>query len=226
MTAEVCLLVLAKAPVAGYAKTRLCPPATLEQAATIAAAGLLDTIDAALGTGLRPIVALAGDLDRAVQAGPIAAALRRCTVIPQRGVGLAERIAHAHTDAAALIPGAPILQIGSDTPQVSAAELAAAATRLTSDGCDAAIGPATDGGWWALGLRDPGHASALHGVPMSTSDTARATTAALTGCGLTVARLTELSDVDTMADAHRVSSLAPQGRFARAVAAVPRPTVA
>ncbi|MGH3885224.1 MAG: hypothetical protein ACRDSZ_01435, partial [Pseudonocardiaceae bacterium] len=42
------LLVLAKAPVPGKVKTRLCPPATPAQAARIAAAALLDTLDAVL----------------------------------------------------------------------------------------------------------------------------------------------------------------------------------
>lgn len=220
MTVQPCLLVLAKAPVPGFAKTRLCPPATPHEAATIAAAGLLDTIDAVLGTGLQPIIALAGDLTRAVQAGPITAALRRCTVIPQRGTDLAERIVHAHLDAAALAPGAPILHIGSDTPQVSATELAAAAARLLADGCDAALGPATDGGWWALGLRQPRHASALLGVQMSTPFTGRATESALAGRGLTLVKLPELSDVDTIADAHRVSGQVPASRFAQVVATI------
>src|SRR2546426_834207 len=41
------LIVLAKAPVPGRVKTRLCPPATLDQAADLAAAALLDTLAAA-----------------------------------------------------------------------------------------------------------------------------------------------------------------------------------
>jgi rSAM/selenodomain-associated transferase 1 len=219
---NVCLLVVAKAPVPGFAKTRLCPPATPEQAAAIAAAALLDTLDAALATGLHTVVALTGTLARAVHAQQLAETLTRCTTIQQRGDGFAQRLVHAHADAAALKPGAAILQIGSDTPQLTAATLVEAAAALHSDGHGAVLGPASDGGWWALGLRDPAHAALLHDVPMSTSDTGRRTAAALTGARLRVRLLAELSDVDTMADAERVRVQAPHGRFAAAVARVGR----
>lgn len=222
MSPDVCLLVVAKAPVPGFAKTRLCPPATLEQAAAIAAAALLDTLDAALATGLRTVVALTGTLAQAVHAQQLAEALSRCTTIQQRGDGLARRLAHAHADTAALQPGNAVLQIGSDTPQLTAATLAEAAAALHSDGHGAVLGPATDGGWWALGLRDPAHAAVLHDVPMSTSDTGRRTAAALSAARLRVGLLAELSDVDTMADAERVRGQAPHGRFAAAVARVSR----
>lgn len=218
---SVCLLVVAKAPVPGFAKTRLCPPATPEQAAAIAAAALLDTLDAALATGLRTVVALTGTLTQAVHAHQLVEALRRCTTIQQRGDGFAQRLVHAHADAAALEPGAAVLQIGSDTPQLTATTLAEAATRFSGTD-DAVLGPATDGGWWALGLRDPAHAAVLHDVPMSTSDTGRQTAAALTAARLRVGLLPELSDVDTMADAERVRGQAPHGRFAAAVAQVSR----
>ena len=42
------LIVIAKAPVAGRAKTRLCPPCTPQQAADLAEAALADTLDAVL----------------------------------------------------------------------------------------------------------------------------------------------------------------------------------
>jgi len=219
---NVCLLVVAKAPVPGFAKTRLCPPATPEQAAAIAAAALLDTLDAALATGLHTVVALTGTLTQAVHAQQLAETLTRCTTIQQRGDGFAQRLVHAHADAAALKPGAAMLQIGSDTPQLTAATLVEAAAALHSDGHGAVLGPASDGGWWALGLRDPAHAALLHDVPMSTSDTGRRTAAALTGARLRVRLLAELSDVDTMADAERVRVQAPHGRFAAAVARVGR----
>lgn len=219
MTTGPCLLLMAKAPVPGFAKTRLSPPATPEQAAAIAAAGLLDTLDAVQQSGLRPIVALAGDLSRAASSDAISEALRSCTVIAQRGSGLAERLANAHADTAAVAPGAAVLQIGSDTPQLRPALLTSSVEQV-QDGLDAVLGPASDGGWWALGLRDPRHAAALRDVPMSTGDTGRLTRKALAARGLSVGELPELSDVDTMADARTVSREAPGGRFARAVAAI------
>ncbi|RZQ63628.1 TIGR04282 family arsenosugar biosynthesis glycosyltransferase [Amycolatopsis suaedae] len=212
-----CLLVVAKAPVPGLAKTRLCPPATPGQAAAIAAAALLDTLDAVLATpGAVPLVAATGDLDAAAHAQDLHRLLRGVQVVPQRGRTFAERLAAAHADAAVLHPGLPVLQIGMDTPQATADVLAATAACLTD--ADAVLGPATDGGWWALGLRDPRHAAALSGVPMSRPDTANHTRAALAGIDLTLAAT--LSDVDTMADARRVADALPGSRFARAVASV------
>ncbi|TWH68719.1 hypothetical protein JD77_03717 [Micromonospora olivasterospora] len=149
------LLVLAKAPVPGRVKTRLCPPVRPAEAAEVAAAALLDTLDAARAApDVVPVLALAGRLAGAVRGAELRAALAGWRVLPQRGAGLAERLAHAHADAAAAFPGRPVLQIGMDTPQVGPAELAAASARLAT--VDAVLGPAADGGWWALGLRDPG----------------------------------------------------------------------
>ncbi|ANN15077.1 glycosyltransferase involved in cell wall biogenesis [Amycolatopsis orientalis] len=214
-----CLLIVAKAPVPGFAKTRLCPPATPEQAAGIAAASLLDTLEAALLTpGARVVVALTGELGEATRGEEIAALLERTAVIPQRGNGFDVRLANAHADTAAGHPGLPVLQIGMDTPQVTPDSLAAAAEALATE--DAVLGLAEDGGWWALGLMDPSHAKALAGVPMSSADTGRETLRALTDVGLRPGTLPTLSDVDTMADAWRVAAAAPHGRFARAVAEV------
>ncbi|KZB87413.1 TIGR04282 family arsenosugar biosynthesis glycosyltransferase [Amycolatopsis regifaucium] len=214
-----CLLIVAKAPVPGFAKTRLCPPATPEQAAGIAAASLLDTLDAALLTHrARIVVALTGELGDAARGEEIAAVLENTDVIPQRGNGFDVRLANAHADTAALHPGFPVLQIGMDTPQVTPDSLAAAAEPLTTR--DSVLGLAEDGGWWALGLADPAHAKALAGVPMSRHDTGRETLRALTDVGLCPRALPTLSDVDTITDARRVAAANPHGRFARAVVEV------
>ncbi len=212
------LVVLAKAPVAGRVKTRLCPPLTPEQAADLAAAALLDTLDAvrAVRDG-RPLVALTGDLAGAARAGELATALRGLALVDQRGRDLGERIAAAHADAATL--GGPSLQIGMDTPQVDGPLLADAAARLCR--VDAVLGPAVDGGWWALGLRDPRHAALVAGVPTSRDDTGEQSLAALRAGGLRVELLGELRDVDTIADATTVAAAAPRTRFAAAVSGLP-----
>lgn len=213
------VLVLAKAPVPGRAKTRLSPPATPEGAAGLAAAALLDTLDAAAATpGARVVVAFEGRTADAVRPEEIAAALAAHTVVTQRGDSLGERIAAAHADAAALFPGAVTVQIGMDTPQLDA-DLLDDALRRVESGAAAALGPALDGGWWALSLADPRHAGLITDVPTSTDDTGRLTLEALrTGLGDdAVAELPPLSDVDTADDAVRVSELVPHGRFARAV---------
>ncbi|MFD4195042.1 TIGR04282 family arsenosugar biosynthesis glycosyltransferase [Amycolatopsis thermoflava] len=220
MTARFCLLVVAKAPVPGFAKTRLCPPASPDQAAEIAAAALLDTLDAVAATpGAVPVVAVTGDFATAARSAEIRRALTRTTVLDQRGGPFGERLANAHADTAARHPGLPVLQIGMDTPQVRPELLAAAAADLAAH--QAVLGRAPDGGWWALGLRDPAAARVLADVPMSRSDTGDRTHAALSRRGAVPRELAELSDVDTMADARAVASVC-RGRFPAAVAAVTR----
>lgn len=214
-----CLLVVAKAPVPGLAKTRLGRVTGDRAAARLAAAALLDTLDAVLATpGTTPVVALTGRLEHAERADEVAAALSRCTVLPQHGDGFADRLANAHLDVAAAFPGRPVFQIGMDTPQLHPGILARAVTALAGSG--AVLGAAADGGWWGLGLRSPARATVLRAVPMSREDTGALTLLALRGAGLGVRRLPVLSDVDTMPDALRVARAAPGSRFAREVAAL------
>lgn len=214
------LLVVAKAPVPGLAKTRLCPPATPLQAARLAAASLLDTLNTVLAVPETiPVVALTGDLGACEHAEELSAHLAATTVVPQRGDGFAERLAHAHADASRAQPGLPVLQIGMDTPQVSIDLLAEGARLLTSPGGpESLIGPALDGGWWALGLRRPELASLLTSVPMSRVDTCDRTRRVLRQAGAPPADVPHLSDVDVMDDAESVAALVPGSRFTAALA--------
>jgi uncharacterized protein len=212
------VLVVAKAPVPGLAKTRLCPPATPAEAAEIAAASLLDTLDAVRETsGVRRAVALTGDLDQAARGAQLREALQDFTVLPQRGRDFADRLANAHLDASRAHSGLPVLQIGMDTPQVTPDLLARACHRLSAG--DAVLGLASDGGWWLIGFRCPTEAGLLRDVPMSCTDTGENTHAALRSAGLAVAKLPTLSDVDTMTDAERVAASIPCSRFAASLPA-------
>ncbi|MET8148644.1 DUF2064 domain-containing protein [Actinoplanes sp. NPDC049668] len=210
------VLVMAKTPVAGRVKTRLCPPCTPEQAAGIAAAALADTLAAVTATpGVRRRLVVEGD-------HPAPPGWNRTV---QRGTTLGERLAHAYADTRTA--GVASLLIGMDTPQVSPGLLVAAVEPLDRDAADAVLGLAEDGGWWALGLRDPAHGQAVRRIPMSTPDTGARTLAALRARGLRVARLPTLRDVDTAADARGVAALCPAGsRFALTVTALMSPVAA
>ncbi|MET3808770.1 glycosyltransferase A (GT-A) superfamily protein (DUF2064 family) [Nakamurella sp. UYEF19] len=219
------ILVVAKAPVSGQAKTRLCPPLSPLVAADLAAAALLDTLAAAAGAlpllaatrdGVRTriVVAITGDLTLAARAEAISVAMGQCEVITQRGDGLAARLVAAHTDAGGL---GPVLQIGMDTPQLTPMMLAGAIDALQPPGVDAVLGPANDGGWWALGLKSVEVAEVLADIPMSHPQTYDLTLAALRRIGLEVLSLPTLTDVDTYSDALHVAADAPDTRFAAAV---------
>jgi glycosyltransferase A (GT-A) superfamily protein (DUF2064 family) len=213
MTPQWTALVVAKAPVAGLAKTRLAAGVGERAAADLAAAALLDTLTACADAPRR-VLALTGDLAAAERATELHDALRDpaagWVVVPQRGDGFDERLAAAHADAG---PG-PTVQVGMDTPQLTPELMADVAARLIDH--DAVLGRADDGGWWVLALRDPQYAAVLAGVPMSTPTTYDDTLAALVAAGLDVGHFVELTDVDTAVDADLVASAAPATRFARA----------
>lgn len=207
------LLVLAKAPVPGLVKTRLAADLGDDVlAAEIAAASLLDTLAACVAaTGPAHCrLALAGDLGQAVRGDEIRRALHRWTVTAQVPGTLGERLAAAHAETAG-----PVVQIGMDTPQATPELLLTVAAGLAED--DAVLAPATDGGWWALALRDGRAAAPLAGVPMSTPTTCADTRSALTAVGLVVGTGPVLADVDHLGDAYDVAALVPGSGFARAV---------
>jgi rSAM/selenodomain-associated transferase 1 len=203
------VLVMAKAPVPGRVKTRLGWEIGPQRAAELAAAALLDTVEAC--SAYSPAgcyLALDGALRSAIDGLEIGSRLSGWTVLAQGGAGLAERLANA----LASVPG-PVVQIGMDTPQLVPADLADVVAGLSEH--DAVLAPAEDGGWWALALRDPRRASALRTVEMSTPTTHRDTLAALRRAGLSVGEGSTRRDVDTLADARAVAATS-SGRFARA----------
>lgn len=225
------LIVLAKEPVAGRVKTRLCPPFTLEQAAGLAEASLRDTLAAARAScAADRLLFLAGEPGAWLPDG--------FDVLPQPGGGLDERIAAAFvavaeaarsTDLDDADPG-PALLIGMDTPQVTAHLLDSALNALR-DGADAAFGPAEDGGFWALGFSGrwlrakDALERMLLGVPMSQDDTGRVQLRRLIEEGLDIELLPPLRDIDTAADAHHVAALAPDGAFAARLAEMQGPQI-
>jgi rSAM/selenodomain-associated transferase 1 len=198
------LAVIAKAPAPGRSKTRLTPPLSPAGAAMVAEAALSDTLAAMLATSAaRRVLVLEGEPGPWLPAG--------VEVLTQRGVGLDERLANAFADL-----GGPAVIVGMDTPQAGPSLLRLALGAL--ERAAAVLGPAADGGYWAIGLREP-DPLALLGVPMSTAVTCRAQRARLRARGLHAIELPALRDVDTYADAVAVARSAPGTRFAAALAA-------
>lgn len=205
------VLVVAKAPVPGLAKTRIARDVGDRAAAELAAAALLDTLDTATASGMAVVVALTGDLADGARSDEIGAVLDGLVVVPQVGESFGERLARAHLDADA---GHGVIQVGMDSPQIRAHDLTDASERL--DNHPSVLGPAEDGGWWLLGVRRGSDASGLVAVEMSTASTATHTIEVLPE---PTARLRTLRDVDTWEDARVVAAEVPDSRFAAAVAA-------
>lgn len=204
---DVAIAVLAKQPLAGRSKTRLSPPFSLEEAAQLAGAMLMDVVAAvAATTCARRVAVFEGDPNGWIPNG--------FDVIQQRGASHAERIGNAFADI-----GGPTLLIGMDTPQVSAKLIREAIDKLFAPGTDAVLGPATDGGWWAAGLRIP-DAAAFHGVPMSRPDTVFHQRNRFTSLALRWTELPELTDIDDVSSADQVARTIPGSHFARLLASL------
>ena len=201
------LVVLAKAPVAGRVKTRLCPPLLAADAACLAEAALHDTLEAVASVpGTRALLVLDGDPGAWLPSG--------FELARQRDGGLGERLAGAFATV-----GGPALVVGMDTPQLTAPLLDRALDALDAPGVDAVLGPAADGGYWTIGLRRPGR-RVFTGVPMSSPRTYAVQRARLRRLGMRVAELDELRDVDTIEDAWAVAAESPGSRFAETLASL------
>ncbi len=195
------MMVIAKTPEVGRVKTRLCPPLSLVQACDVAWACLLDTLDtAALVPAARHVLVLDGE------PGPWIPGIFE--VIPQRGNGLAQRLAAAFSDVA----DAGIV-VAMDTPQVTLEQLSVG-LRAIAGGADAVLGLAEDGGYWVIGLRRGVDVTAVFdNVPMSTSKTGVAQRRQLDLLGLCTTMLPSHRDIDTMEDLYVVVAGMAGGRL-------------
>jgi len=204
-TSAVAIIVMAKPP--SDAKSRLRGECGNEHGDLLARAMLLDTLDAVAESSARErVVAVDGAPGGWISSG--------FATVPQRGDDLAQRLASAFDDV-----GGPAIAVAIDTPQITGALLDDAAARLLAPGTDAVLGPATDGGYWAIGLRDA-DPRVFVDVPMSTATTAAAQLRRLAELELTTDLLPELRDIDRLDDAIVVAAHAPNTRLAAALSRV------
>jgi glycosyltransferase A (GT-A) superfamily protein (DUF2064 family) len=210
-TRDVALAVIAKSPAPGLVKTRLCPPCRPEEAASIALALLADAIAVACDVpGCRPVLLLDGDVGPCLPLLPAGV-----PVVAQRGSGLDERLELAFRD----LPS-PALVIAADS-DIEAADVTPLVSALGSGAADAVLGPATDGGFWAIGLGAPAH-GCVRGVPMGRSHTGAAQLARLRWLGMRVHLGAVRRDVDTFDDVIAAAARRPASELGRCVASLDR----
>ncbi len=196
------VIVMAKAPVAGYAKTRLIPALGAEGAAQLAQRLLRHAIAQAVAADIGPVeLCCAPDARHAVFADLAGDA--RVTLSEQGEGDLGARMARAMQRALATHERAVL--IGTDAPALDAAVLREARDRLTDH--DAVLGPAVDGGYALIGLRrfEP---SLFEAMPWSTPQVLALTRERLRAAGLRHAELPALHDIDEPADLAHLSGLA------------------
>jgi hypothetical protein len=192
------VLVFARVPVAGQAKTRLVPALGATGAARLAWRMLEHAVDVACSAALGP-VELCCTPDGGDAA--LAALARRCgTALRPQGDGdLGARMACAFGRALATVPRA--LLIGTDAPALASGDLRDAANALVEH--DAVYVPATDGGYALVGLRR--HLPELFaGIDWSTPAVMAQTRSRLARAGVSHRELGAVSDVDEPADLRHV----------------------
>jgi rSAM/selenodomain-associated transferase 1 len=199
--AQTALVIMAKAPEPGLAKTRLIPALGADGAARLAERMLRHTVSAARAAGFAHVeLCVAPDT-----AHPLVQALTQqhgVALAPQGEGDLGQRMQRALQRALARQPRA--LVVGTDAPALDAAALQTAATALQDP--DAVIVPAHDGGYALLGLhrraggpQQPAPAL-FEAMAWSTPQVLADTRERLRAAGLRWAELPAVADIDVPDD--------------------------
>jgi rSAM/selenodomain-associated transferase 1 len=196
MAEPVAVAVLAKAPIPGFAKTRLIPTLGEAGAAALQARLIERAVRSACAAGLGPVTVWAtpdeGDAIFTRLQSRLGIALAR-----QGNGDLGARML-----AAIAAADMPTLVIGTDCPALTSDHLRNAADILRAR-TDVVIFPAEDGGYALIGMRQP-HPALFADMVWSAPGVMAETRRRLQQCGLTWEEPLALWDVDTAADLERL----------------------
>ena len=203
MSAACAVIVFAKAPLAGYAKTRLIPALGAAGAARLAERMLVQAVRQAVAAGIGPVeVCAAPDATHPAFDGLAAMLALALTAQGAGDLGARMHRAFARRLAAAAVPAVEAaLLIGTDAPALDAAVLRRARDAL--EGHDAVFVPALDGGYALVGLCRPAPAvltALFDGMAWSTPTVMARTRERIAGLRLRVAELDPVADIDEPAD--------------------------
>jgi len=189
------VIIFAKAPIPGTVKTRLSPPLTPDEAATLHGTLVLDAIERAKGL---PGVALyiAGAPDIAHPFFKVLEGRYGARLLPQKGDDLGTRMSGAMQKAFELGHRRVILA-GTDLPTFTRSHLTQAINHLNTH--DVVLGPTIDGGYYLIGVRAP-VPELFQGIAWSTAGVLEETKKTAAAKGLSVALLPPCRDLDTVED--------------------------
>ncbi|HEU4686533.1 MAG TPA: TIGR04282 family arsenosugar biosynthesis glycosyltransferase [Nitrospira sp.] len=194
------LVIFAKAPIPGQVKTRLCPPLTHDEAATLQGSFVLDALErtnAAVAKFKLPLARyLACAPSSALPFFKIMEARQAVSLVDQIGADLGERM-HAAFETMFGRGYRKVVLVGTDVPTVPLDYYRDALSLLRDH--DAVFGPALDGGYYLVGLTKPAP-DLFAGVPWSTDRVLAVTRDIADRLGLRTALLPEWRDVDTIDD--------------------------
>jgi rSAM/selenodomain-associated transferase 1 len=189
------LIIYAKRPLPGYAKTRLGKGIGMENAAGFYArllyGYLMDLLCGRLENATIELsVASLADVPFFADAFP------ELVVRPQGEGNLGQRMKASFKQAFEQGAG-PVVLTGSDIPGLDSKLVRTAFTEL--EAAPLILGPANDGGYYLIGMREP-HAFLFEGIAWSTERVLAQTTALARAQGLEIAYLPQLFDVDNVSE--------------------------
>jgi rSAM/selenodomain-associated transferase 1 len=199
-TRATALVIFAKAPVPGQVKTRLCPPLTPDEAATLHGSFVIDTLErtkAAVGK-------LKLDMDRYLACAPSSGHVFFKIMEERQGVKLIDQVgddlgARMHHVVETMFSRGyrRTIIIGTDVPTVPLDHFKQALTSLEDH--DLVLGPALDGGYYLIGINQS-VPELFSDIPWSTDQVLRLTQEKAAVLGLKTALLERWRDVDTLDD--------------------------
>lgn len=189
------LVVVAKEPVAGNVKTRMAPPLSLEEAASLYRCFLRDRIREMSGLAGHDVALAYAPEGGKETLGAMAEA--KLDLFVQEGADLGERLHRIFASKLAAGYGAVSI-VDSDTPDLPSS-VVTESFRLLDGGADLVLGPSDDGGYYLVGLKSPCRAL-FAGIPWSTAEVLSRTLERAERSGLTTALLPPWRDLDTFAD--------------------------
>jgi uncharacterized protein len=219
--------IMAKAPRAGFCKTRLCPPLQPDQAAALSAAFLRDISENIASAGRRvPITgyvayAPAGQealFDKHLAAGTQLLLADGSPLMPPDVQGFGRCLLHAILAMLARGHGSAVV-LNSDSPTLPTEVLVRTAVALAAEGDRVVLGPAEDGGYYLLGMK-AAHAHLFSDITWSTASVAATTRVRAAELGLELVELPAWYDVDDQAALDR---LLDETTMASSLAGYPAP---
>jgi rSAM/selenodomain-associated transferase 1 len=200
------LLIFAKQPLPGKVKTRLTPPLTPEEACQLYHCMLLDTLSKVL-----PQVSVDRFLcyvDEGDAAGFMRTISPDTALLPQVTGDLGERMAAAFRQM--FVQGYDgVIIIGTDMPDLPMEIIRSACTWLENSSQDVLLGPAEDGGYYLVAMKQL-HEELFRDIPWSSDKVLCSTLARASAAGLEIELLPVWYDIDTPEDLRRPELRAEQ----------------
>ena len=194
------LVIFAKAPIPGQVKTRLCPPLTPDEAATLHGSFVLDILERTKAAATK----LQLPLDRYLACAPSATHVFFKIMEERQGVKLIDQIggdlgARMNQVSNTLLARGyrQVLLIGTDVPTLPFDHFKQALVSLENH--DLVLGPACDGGCYLIGLKRTAP-ELFADIPWSTDQVLRLTQENAARIGLKVSLIQPWRDIDTLAD--------------------------